>query len=878
MISLNIFVLYSREEEKRKIEQELGDNKQINVDFIYIENEYTDFSFLDLLEEKISRIDSRYVCIAKSNYKFTKEKISKIAELLDFDKNKQKLFFITPYRLNDRGKRVDFLFSNKQVLNGKDNFINLNVSSYLIPTSFFKTYKFTKFIDWDYFLIYSLIRSFRTYYRLDCDVEVDDYPEWDFYNYERIYYKNWYQGIKDNYLHLLANNKDSKFLHIFITYLIELRFAANRNNRNKNVINDKEFLVFLKDVKEIYKKIPINVLIKHNINGARILPKYMCWNNVKIKYSDQNLKPNIITNPSNLVGFYKDYFVEKGDNISAEVLSINYDANKKELLIDFELVNGYCLNSKDVNIYVEIGKGKKITAKETFIYSKDRYFGFVCKEGLLYQLVIPEKNFQKGFSKALIFCYQNFKQKLKLNFIKTASRLSSVSSSYWAFGNYLLSYDKKNDLLTIENYSTFKNFIREFKFISKILFEKDEKAKYTLIQHLYITGQAVSLRMLYWISRPFFKNKNIWITFDQLFKGGDNGQYIFSYIRGLKNNNGVDVYYIINKDAQDSVNLKKKYSGVLAFRSLRAKLLSMNAKIVLATRVDVKQYLGFTNLIDPYIRNLLNYDVVCLQHGLSIQEIAEYQNRLFDNTKFYLCASKFEIQNLLQKEYGYSEENLKLVGLARYDGLIKNDQKFILISPTWRRNVTAGTNRKGERHIYSENFKHTTYFKIYNELINDERLIKAAKVLGYKIVYLVHPILTPQLDDFTKNDYVEILGGANNEINYEKILSQASLMVTDHSGIMYDFAYMRKPIIYYHPDSLPPQYMAKTMNYEQNGFGPVCRNNEQVVDEIIKSMTNKCQISPEYSSRANDFFAFSDHNSCERIFKAVQNYQEVMHK
>ena len=50
MISLNIFVLYSREEEKKKIEQELGDNKKINVDFICIENEYTDFSFFVLLK------------------------------------------------------------------------------------------------------------------------------------------------------------------------------------------------------------------------------------------------------------------------------------------------------------------------------------------------------------------------------------------------------------------------------------------------------------------------------------------------------------------------------------------------------------------------------------------------------------------------------------------------------------------------------------------------------------------------------------------------------------------------------------------------------------------------------------------------------------
>ena len=60
---------------------------------------------------------------------------------------------------------------------------------------------------------------------------------------------------------------------------------------------------------------------------------------------------------------------------------------------------------------------------------------------------------------------------------------------------------------------------------------------------------------------------------------------------------------------------------------------------------------------------------------------------LLDNIKLYLCASRYEIENLKQDIYGYRENQLRLVGMARYDGLKSRNQKQVLISPTWRRNL-----------------------------------------------------------------------------------------------------------------------------------------------------------------------------------------------
>ena len=57
-------------------------------------------------------------------------------------------------------------------------------------------------------------------------------------------------------------------------------------------------------------------------------------------------------------------------------------------------------------------------------------------------------------------------------------------------------------------------------------------------------------------------------------------------------------------------------------------------------------------------------------------------------------------------------------------GLINNDKKQILLSPTWRMyNALPVTTSEGEQRGYNPEFKYTEYFRVYNNLINHERLI-----------------------------------------------------------------------------------------------------------------------------------------------------------
>lgn len=51
--------------------------------------------------------------------------------------------------------------------------------------------------------------------------------------------------------------------------------------------------------------------------------------------------------------------------------------------------------------------------------------------------------------------------------------------------------------------------------------------------------------------------------------------------------------------------------------------------------------------------------------------------------------------------------------------------------------------------------------------------------------------MSAQLEDFDRNDYVELIP-ATGDMSYEKILTESSLMVTDYSGVQFDFAYQRQ--------------------------------------------------------------------------------------
>ena len=690
----------------------------------------------------------------------------------------------------------------------------------------------------------------------------------DFYNYRRQYNAEWYiECMRSVYLPLLQDHPQSPFVKTMVMYQIGIRFACNRNDRSKNILQGDALEEWFDVLAEVFSYIDDNYIIAYNINNMKMLPKYMGLVFLRIKNRDRMLRPTICTDGTNhYVAVHQNALLDSCNTLKMAVTCMDYDQRKKQLVIDGKLTNAYVFDYDQISCVSYFGQKKKPVTPHN-VYSLEKYFGISVYKDWTFQIRFNASELSKAKGGIYFwFHYGDIKTKLPLVFPRMESRLvNEFPNSYWQFSKYIMTYNDKSCGLVLEKRSKWTALKKECGLYLDFL-------KFTPKAGRSRAVKSIMLRVAYWLTRPIYRKKQIWLTFDQLFKGGDNGEYFFRYVAD-NHSDLVNMYYIANPDCADYKRLEKTYKNLLPFNSMKAKLIAMHATCVFATRVDVKQYCGFGPQLEAYHRGLLNYDVFCLQHGLTIQRIAQYQNRLFDNTKLYFCVSPNEVANLSHPVYGYDPDMLLLTGAPRYDPLISEDKRQILIAPTWRRNVTAGTNKKGKRHEYSINFKETEYYRIYNGLINNQKLIECARETGYRIIYLVHPILSPQVGDFHGPEEVTILAGADGNVSYEQMMKESSLMLTDHSGIQFDFASMRKPLVYYHPETLPPQYDAGGMDYETQAFGPVCKNEEEVVDALCSAMRRDCRMEDEYRARADAFFAYDDHDNCKRIFEAAAKHQ-----
>lgn len=400
---------------------------------------------------------------------------------------------------------------------------------------------------------------------------------------------------------------------------------------------------------------------------------------------------------------------------------------------------------------------------------------------------------------------------------------------------------------------------QELRFLKEILCAKNGSRKMFL------------MRCSYWLSYPFYEKKNIWITFDKLYKGGDCGEYFYKYMCS-RAGEGIVPVYVIRADAPDYERLKSEGYTPLPYRSKKQRLSYLFASMVFGTHSGVNSFCGFNNWEVRFVQDRLRAANTCIQHGLSVQDLRVDSNRAVNNNKRYYCASRCEVENLQKAVYDYKPQMLRLTGIPRYDGLVNDDKRQILITPTWR-SYLAVHSVMGEMRGYNPEFQKTQYFQIYQSLLENERLIGTAKQCGYKIIYLLHPVLSAQKKDFTAGEGIEIRTAL--EVNYEQILTQSSLMVTDYSGVQFDFAYMRKPVVYFHPKELPPHYEDGGFSYGEQGFGEICTDTAALTDTLCAYMENGCMLKEEYRRRQDAFFAYSDRESCRRIYEDAYQYERA---
>ena len=715
----------------------------------------------------------------------------------------------------------------------------------------------------------------------------------DVLHYCEVYYENnprstvgmsrsWYFDLNDKLLAPLAAYADDTktplpvYLQYVLGYHIWCRFKQNMNNGDKHVI-DEEYPQFIEQIKAFLPYISDNILlygrnmvddeeddISRVLKNRYALPMHFAVSMLQLKYgSNYTVSYEVITDNSPTVyAKVGDALMQDLSQLKCNIDLVEYDPKSEALIIEYHIDDFVQLDNLTLKAYCN---DSEFSVEETYRYAHTKYFGVSAQKPRTYRSVISmpsdiSRTTQKRYDIYWTLSYRDVTLHMPINAKHYCARINTkVYKSFWKFEKNLLTLNDNNDTLHITP-ARGRMLWRELVFFL-----------YNFRPH--IATRIFGIRTLYWITRPWMKNKTIWLTYDKLYKGGDCGEYLYRYACTRQKETGIIPAYVINGDADDYKRLIDEGYQPLKYKSLKHLIYYLNSSVVFTTHGGVYNFNGLTKASVQYVQNLLHHDVACIQHGLTVQQLAHNSNRLFNNMKRYYCASKYEVSNLSHPVYGYENKSiLKLTGIPRYDGLVNSDKHQILITPTWRNYIALPAGAKNEAKPYFAGFKDTDYFKIYNTLLTDERLIATAKRTGYKLIYLLHPVISAQLRDYPQNESVEIVPSLT--VNYEKILRESSLMVTDYSGVQFDFAYMRKPVIYYHPDELPPHYKEGGFFYDTMGFGEICKKHDEIVSVLCDYMENNCEIKEFYLERENDFFAYDDLNSCQRIYDDMLAYQK----
>ena len=359
------------------------------------------------------------------------------------------------------------------------------------------------------------------------------------------------------------------------------------------------------------------------------------------------------------------------------------------------------------------------------------------------------------------------------------------------------------------------------------------------------------------------KGKELWLICEDGVSARDNGYHFFNYVRTKHPEEYC--FYVIKKDSKDYEKVKK-LGNVVSFKSFKHWIFYLSAKYNISSQKNGNPNQPFFYVVHV-ILGLFN-NRVFLQHGITINDSPwlYYKNTKF---KYFICGAKKEYK-YIKSHFKYPEDNVKYTGFARFDNLnnLSVNSKQILVMPTWRNWLGRETNKLAGSEA---DFASTQYFKNWNALINNKELLNYIEQNNITLLFYPHINMQKYLPYFkTNSENIKILDVST---DIQSVLKSSALMITDYSSVCMDFAYMKKPIIFFQFDQdtyRKMQYSEGYFSYEKDGFGEVVTNEQQVVELIIKKINEGFKINDNTEKKIDDFFEIRDEKNCERIYNILK--------
>jgi len=306
--------------------------------------------------------------------------------------------------------------------------------------------------------------------------------------------------------------------------------------------------------------------------------------------------------------------------------------------------------------------------------------------------------------------------------------------------------------------------------------------------------KAIVVRIACHLLKPFLR-KDIWLISDRVNKADDNGEAIFRYINSERIKH-VKTYFVIDRNSSDYVKIKAIGNTIQHF-SFKHKFLHLLSTVIVSSHGDDYVTNPFQKYYYLYRDLMQKPKYIFLQHGVTKDDLSDWLNKYNKNISGFVTSAKPEYQSILTYPYYYTTKLIWLTGFPRHDRLYNDEKRYVAIMPTWRKDLMGELSPTSGKWNCSNSFKQSEFYLSYNTFINNKKLLRALREYGYKLLFMPHPNLMPYMDMFDSNNDVLFL---ELDKQYRTIFAESNLIVTDYSSVAFDFAYLRKPVIYFHFD------------------------------------------------------------------------------
>ena len=644
--------------------------------------------------------------------------------------------------------------------------------------------------------------------------------------------------------YLIENYSDSSdILPPFLAYAIvyELSWKITVQHVDEDVIPLKELIIYKQEISKILKKIPSKIIVEQKSifieHKLRLL---------ELKY---NRKPNYYYKNKDIIFHYGDYnfFRYSRNLLTLESLEIHRDY----VILDCKFISSPPL--KNYN-FIAINNDKKYSAEIIEMGFNKYSLNDLIRSGCRFRFKILLGKTNHIYIESL---FEN--KEVILTNIKCGKvfpiRQESNKLHYYSNG---WDVSLANNLLIIKK-----------AYLDKQLIKQELKS---FSSTPIATLDKIRLFTKRWFSLFIQKcnKKEIWLISDRINKAGDNGEAFCRYMH--HQTTSIKPYYVIDKHSYDYKRLKKEFQ-IVPCGSLKHKVLSLIATYVISSQADYHMMNPF-NCDKSYLN--LHSKFIFLQHGVTKDDVSSYLDKYDKNIHGLITTGLMEYQSFLNYPYHYESKNIWNVGFSRFDYLKDDKKKKITIMPTWRAYLVSSMKNTGERTLV-DNYDESTFYKEYCKLLNDKNLFDSCESFGYAIQIMFHPNMKKFIDIFPHDPRLTILPF---DTQYSTIFSESSLIISDYSSTVFDFAYMGKPIIYYQPDydeffSGIHSYKKGYFSYSDDGFGEVEYDMVGLVKRIIEYVQNDCQLKEIFKSRIKKFFTHVDLNNNNRLLYRIQNQKTI---